>query len=174
MNSEYANQNSYDCIQVHGGSGYMLEYACQRLYRDARITSIYEGTTQLQTVAALPHITTGSYGLMLEELEAMDVRPEYESLKARAKAMDEKYNEAIEYVKSVENNEFTDLCSRHLYELAANCVMTQLLLRDATKAPELFDKSMKVYLNLAEAEVAKHYNFVKSLRVESLESYKQA
>jgi hypothetical protein len=52
--------------------------------------------------------------------------------------------------------------------------MTQLLLRDATKAPELFDKSMKVYLNLAEAEVAKHYNFVKSLRVESLESYRKA
>ena len=57
---------------------------------------------------------------------------------------------------------------------AANCVMTQLLLRDATKSPELFDKSVKVYLNLAEAEVAKHYNFVKSLSVESLESYKQA
>ena len=151
----------------------MLEYACQRLYRDARITSInaappnnsfskiwlrliaqvrhskwlklpvcttfrsclhsvslkfsspkqflggaYEGTTQLQTVAAPPHITTGTYSQMLEELEAMDVRPEYESLKARAKAMDEKYNEAIEYVKSVENNEFTDLCSRHLYAVS--------------------------------------------------------
>ena len=172
MNSEYANQNSYDCIQVHGGSGYMLEYACQRLYRDARITSIYEGTTQLQTVAALPHITTGSYGLMLEELEAMDVRPEYESLKARAKAMDEKYNEAIEYVKSVENNEFTDLCSRHLYELAANCVMTQLLLRDATKAPELFDKSMKVYLNLAEAEVMKHSNFIMGMTADQIADYK--
>ena len=173
MNSEYANLNAYDSIQVHGGSGYMLEYACQRLYRDARITSIYEGTTQLQTVAALPHITTGSYGLMLEELEAMDVRPEYESLKARAKAMDEKYNDAIEYVKSVDNNEFTDLCSRHLYELAANCVMSQLLLRDATKAPELFGNSMKVYLNLAEAEVAKHYNFIKNLNVEAIESYKK-
>ncbi|MDY6329888.1 MAG: Acyl-CoA dehydrogenase C-terminal domain-containing protein, partial [Fibrobacter sp.] len=81
---------------------------------------------------------------------------------------------AIEYVKSVENNEFTDLCSRHLYELAANCVMTQLLLRDATKSPELFDKSMKVYLNLAEAEVAKHYNFVKSVDVETMESYRKA
>ena len=88
--------------------------------------------------------------------------------------MDEKYNEAIEYVKSVENNEFTDLCSRHLYELAANCVMTQLLLRDATKAPELFDKSMKVYLNLAEAEVAKHYNLIKSLDVAAIENYKKA
>ncbi len=72
----------------------------------------------MQTVTALPHITTGSYGLMLEELEAMDVRPEYESLKARAKAMDEKYNEAIEVVKAVNNNEFIDLCSRHLYAVS--------------------------------------------------------
>ena len=197
MNSEYANINSYDSIQVHGGSGYMLEYACQRLYRDARITSIYEGTTQLQTVAALPHVTTGTYSQMLEEFEAQDVRPEYEALKARAKAMDVKYNEAVEFVKSANNNEFTDLCSRHLYAVsrkrlvltsrvgeseaqaersykAANCVMSQLLLRDATKSPELFDKSVKVYLNLAEAEVAKHYNFVKSLSVESLESYRKA
>lgn len=205
MNSEYANLNAYDSIQVHGGSGYMLEYACQRLYRDARITSIYEGTTQLQTVAALPHITTGTYSQMLEELEAGEVAAEYESLKARAKAMDAEFNEAIEYVKSVENNEFTDLCSRHLYAVsrkrlvltsrvgeseaisyvffcvraerphkAANCVMSQLMLRDATKAPELFEKSMKVYLNLAEAEVAKHYNFVKSVDVEAMESYKQA
>ena len=174
MNSEYANLNAYDSIQVHGGSGYMLEYACQRLYRDARITSIYEGTTQLQTVAALPHITTGTYSQMLKELEAGEVAAEYESLKARAKAMDAKFNEAIEVVKAANNNEFTDLCSRHLYELAANCVMSQLMLRDATKAPELFEKSMKVYLNLAEAEVAKHYNFVKSVSVEAMESYRKA
>ena len=197
MNSEYANLNSYDSIQVHGGSGYMLDYACQRLYRDARITSIYEGTTQLQTVAALPHITTGTYSQILEELEGQDVRPEYEALKARAKAMDAKYNEAIEYAVSqnaacaacsageseaqaersrnaTENNEFLDLCARHLYEMAANCVMSQLLLRDATKAPELFEKSMKVYLNMAEAEVAKHYNLVKSLDVAAMDSYKKA
>ena len=174
MNSEYANLNSYDSIQVHGGSGYMLEYACQRLYRDARITSIYEGTTQLQTVAALPHITTGTYSQILEELESQDVRPEYEALKARAKALDAKYNETIEYVKATENNEFLDLCARHLYEMAANCVMSQLLLRDATKSPELFEKSMKVYLNLAEAEVAKHYNLVKSLDVGAMDSYKKA
>ncbi len=197
MNSEYANLNAYDSIQVHGGSGYMLEYACQSLYRDARITSIYEGTTQLQTVAALPHITTGTYSQMLEELEAGEVAAEYESLKARTKAMDVKFNEAIEVVKAANNNEFTDLCSRHLYAVsrkrlvltsrvgesetqaersykAANCVMSQLMLRDATKAPELFEKSMKVYLNLAEAEVAKHYNFVKSVDVEAMESYRKA
>ena len=172
MNSEYANLNAYDSIQVHGGSGYMLEYACQRLYRDARITSIYEGTTQLQTVAALPHINTGTYSQMLEELEAGEVAAEYESLKARAKAMDAKFYEAVEYVKAANNNEFTDLCSRHLYELAANCVMTQLMLRDATKAPELFEKSMKVYLNLAEAEVMKHSNFIMGMTADQIADYK--
>ena len=174
MNSEYANLNAYDSIQVHGGSGYMLEYACQRLYRDARITSIYEGTTQLQTVAALPHITTGTYSEILAELENQNVRPEYESLKTRVKAMDAKYNEAIEYVKATENNEFLDLCARHLYELAANCVMSQLMLRDATANADLFEKSMKVYVNLAEAEVAKHYNFIKNLDVEAIANYKKA
>ena len=184
-------------IESNSNKKAWLEYACQRLYRDARITSIYEGTTQLQTVAALPHINTGTYSQMLEELEAGEVAAEYESLKARTKAMDVKFNEAIEVVKAANNNEFTDLCSRHLYAVsrkrlvltsrvgesetqaersykAANCVMTQLMLRDATKAPELFDKSMKVYLNLAEAEVAKHYNFVKSVDVDAMESYRKA
>ena len=121
----------------------------------------------------LPHITTGTYSQILEELEAGEVAAEYESLKARAKAMDAKYNEAIEYVKATENNEFLDLCARHLYEMAANCVMAQLLLRDATKSPELFEKSMKVYLNMAEAEVAKHYNLLKSLDVAQVENYKK-
>mgnify|MGYP000432385788 FL=1 len=69
MNSEYANQNAYDCIQVHGGSGFMMEYACQRIYRDARITSIYEGTTQLQTVAAIRYVTNGSYAATLHEYD---------------------------------------------------------------------------------------------------------
>jgi alkylation response protein AidB-like acyl-CoA dehydrogenase len=75
MNSEYANQNAYDCIQIHGGSGFMLEYACQRIYRDARITSIYEGTTQLQTVAAIRYVTNGSYAAQLHEWEQQPILP---------------------------------------------------------------------------------------------------
>ncbi|MCL4102891.1 hypothetical protein MMG03_002501 [Fibrobacter succinogenes] len=174
MNAEYSNINSYDSIQVHGGSGYMLEYACQRLYRDARITSIYEGTTQLQVVAALPHITTGTYTSMLDELEAAAVAPEFEALKARAKAMDDKFKAAIDYVKAAENNEFLDLCSRRLYEMAGNCVMAQLLIRDASANAELFGKSAKVYLNLAEAEVMKHSNFIMNLTAEQIADYKKA
>ena len=172
MNAEYSNINSYDSIQVHGGSGYMLEYACQRLYRDARITSIYEGTTQLQVVAALPHITTGTYTSMLDELEAAAVAPEFEGLKARAKAMDDKFKAAIDYVKAAENNELLDLCSRRLYEMAGNCVMAQLLIRDASANAELFGKSAKVYLNLAEAEVMKHSNFIMNLTAVQIADYK--
>lgn len=74
MNSEYANQNAYDSIQIHGGSGFMLEYACQRIYRDARITSIYEGTTQLQTVAAIRYVTNGSYSATLRDYEQVPVQ----------------------------------------------------------------------------------------------------
>ena len=81
MSSEYANQNAYDSVQVHGGSGYMKDYKCERLYRDARITNIYEGTTQLQVVAAIRHVTTGTYLQRIREYEAMPVSPELETLK---------------------------------------------------------------------------------------------
>ena len=71
INSEYANQNAYDSISIHGGSGFIMEYKCQRLYRDARIFSIYEGTTQLQVVAAVRYITNGTYlSIMKEMLES--------------------------------------------------------------------------------------------------------
>ena len=60
MGSEFCNQNAYDCVQVHGGSGFMKDYPCERIYRDARITSIYEGTTQLQVVAAIRHVGSGT------------------------------------------------------------------------------------------------------------------
>ncbi|MFG6424489.1 MAG: acyl-CoA dehydrogenase family protein, partial [Paramuribaculum sp.] len=73
LGSEYCNQNAYDAIQIHGGSGFMKDYACERVYRDARITSIYEGTTQLQVVAAIRHVTTGTYLNMMHEYESRPV-----------------------------------------------------------------------------------------------------
>ena len=92
MNSEYANQNAYDSIQIHGGSGFMLEYACQRIYRDARITSIYEGTTQLQTVAAIRYVTNGSYSATLRDYEQVpcseEMRPLMDSIKERPNKFD--------------------------------------------------------------------------------------
>ena len=173
MNSEYANQNGYDCIQIHGGSGFMLEYACQRIYRDARITSIYEGTTQLQTVAAIRYITNGFYAGVIGEWEQQSVPAEYAAYAERLKAMNARLNACIASVREADNQELLDLAARHLYEMTAETVMCHLLLHNAVQAPELFGKSLNVYVNMAEADVARHATLLEHLDVEQLENYRR-
>ncbi len=174
MNSEYANQNGYDCIQVHGGSGFMLEYACQRIYRDARITSIYEGTTQLQTVAAVRYITNGQYSSVIADFESQPVPDGLEGAMSRVKAMAAKLNACIAAVKEAQDNDLHDICARHLYEMTADIIMCHLLLRDAAQSPDLFGGSLQVYLNHAEAEVEKHSLWISRMGVEQLSNYRQA
>ncbi len=173
MNSEYANQNAYDSIQIHGGSGFMLEYACQRIYRDARITSIYEGTTQLQTVAAIRYVTNGSYSATLRDYEQVPCSEEMQPLMDRIKEMTNKFEACTNAVKEAQNQELLDFVARRLYEMAAVCIMSHLIIQDATKAPELFGKSALVYVNYAEAEVEKHFNFIRKFKAEELESYRK-
>ena len=174
MNSEYANQNGYDCIQIHGGSGFMLEYACQRIYRDARITSIYEGTTQLQTVAAIRYVTNGFYSQVISDYEQWEVAAEYEAYKERVKAMAVKYNACVQAVKDAADEDLHDICARHLYEMAADIIMCHLLMQNASKAPELFGKSLNVYVNFAEAEIEKHNLWISRMDVAQLDSYRKA
>ena len=178
MNSEFANQNAYDAISVHGGSGFIMEYKSQRLYRDARIFSIYEGTTQLQTVAALRYITNGTYLNIIKEYEAENEplvagNAEYAAYLTRIKEMAAKLEEAINAVKAAESQELLDFCSRKLYEITAYTIMCHLILADAVKAPELFGKSLNVFVNHAESEIARHLNYVQRITVEQLENYKQ-
>ena len=173
MNSEYANQNAYDCIQIHGGSGFMMEYACQRIYRDARITSIYEGTTQLQTVAAIRYVTNGSYIATIREFETIPCSPEMEPLISRLKKMADKFEASTNAVKEVQDQELLDFTARKLVEMAADIIMCHLLIQDASKASELFSKSAHVYLNYAEAEVEKHSNFIENFDKEDLAFYKK-
>lgn len=174
MTSEYANQNAYDGIQIHGGSGFMLEYACQRLYRDARILTIYEGTTQLQTVAAIRYITNGFYSQIINDLFAeTEIAPEYAALKARVEKMAEKYNAAVAKVVELKDEEFKDFCSRHLYEMAADTIMSILMLGNATKNAELFAQSAKVYVRFAASEVEKHSDFVADATPEDLVNYRK-
>ena len=170
-NSEYANQNAYDSIQIHGGSGFMLEYACQRLYRDARITSIYEGTTQLQVVAAIRYITNGAYLGIIRELEQETVSAEMQPLFDRAKALADKLESLVEGVKEAGNQELQDLAARHLYDITAHTMMAHLIVLDASRAPELFATSAKVFLNLAEADVAKNAQYIANLSIEALPLY---
>ena len=174
MNSEYCNQNTYDAIQIHGGSGFMMDYPIQRYYRDARITSIYEGTTQLQVVAAIRYVTNGSYLAQAREFEQAEVSEAMKPLVARAKAMADKLEEATTRVKEAGDAAFHDICARHLVEIAADVIMLHLLIHNATANAELFEKSARVYANFSEAEVAKHHTFVMNLRPEDLADYVQA
>lgn len=174
MNSEYCNQNTYDAIQIHGGSGFMMDYPIQRYYRDARITSIYEGTTQLQVVAAIRYVTNGSYLAQAREFEQAEVSEAMKPIVARAKAMADKLEEATTRVKEAGDAAFHDICARHLVEMAADVIMLHLLIHNATANAELFEKSARVYANFSEAEVAKHHTFVMNLRPEDLADYVQA
>lgn len=173
MNSEYANQNAYDGIQIHGGSGFMMEYACQRIYRDARITSIYEGTTQLQTVAAIRYVTNGSYADTLHTYEQVPCSEEMAPYLERIKDMTRKFEACTNDVKEKENQELHDFVARRLYEMAAVCIMSHLILQDATRNPEMFTDSAKIYINYAESEVEKHFNFIRKMDADQLAMYRR-
>ena len=171
LSSEYCNQNAYDCIQVHGGSGFMKDYACERIYRDARITSIYEGTTQLQVVAAIRHVTTGTYLSLIREYEQQEIAADLHPLKDNLKAMTEQYEKAVAAVAAVNEPAYTDFMARRMVEMAGNIVMSYLLLLDATRN-ESFKASATVYNKMAQAEVAKHADFIANFTPDQLSYYK--
>jgi len=170
LGSEYCNQNAYDCIQIHGGSGFMKDYACERVYRDARITSIYEGTTQLQVVAAIRHVTTGTYLAMIRDYESREITENLKPLRDKLIAMTAKYEAAVNTVLEAKDQTMTDFMARRMVEMAGNIIMSYLLLQDATRSTE-FTKSAEVYCKMAEAEVAKHADFIASFTPEQISAY---
>lgn len=172
MTSEFANQNTYDAIQIHGGSGFMKDYRCERLYRDARITSIYEGTTQLQVVAAIRHVTTGTYLSRIKEFEAQEVCAEDQDIKSTLVFMTQQYANAVEAVTGTKNKEFEDFMARRLVEMAGHIIMGYLLLED-TQRNAAFRRSCHVYVKYGQAEVAKHADFIANFRPEQLADYLQ-
>ena len=172
MNSEYANQNAYDAISIHGGSGFIMEYKCQRLFRDARIFSIYEGTTQLQVVAAIRYITNGTYLNIIKEMLESEVSDDLKALKARVAKLADLYEAAINTVKEANDQAVHDFLARRLYNMTGDIVMSLLILDDATKSPELFAKSANVYVRMAEEEVLGHSAYIQNFQAEDLESFK--
>ncbi len=173
INSEYANQTAYDAISIHGGSGFIMEYKCQRLYRDARIFSIYEGTTQLQVVAAIRYITNGTYlSIMKEMLEGELACDCMKALRDRVARLVELYEESIERVNAYDNQDIHDFLARRLYNMTADIIGSLLLIEDASKAPELFKKSANVFVRMAEEEVIGHAAYIKSFDPADLANFK--
>ena len=151
----------------------MKDYACERVYRDARITSIYEGTTQLQVVAAIRHVTTGTYKALIDIYSEMEVSETLMPVKERLDKLVVKYQEAVDAVQAVNDPAYTDFMARRLVEMAGGLVMSYLLITDATRYnSESMARSAQVYANMAQAEVTKHCEFIASFRPEELDLYK--
>lgn len=170
-NSEWANQNAYDAISIHGGSGFIMEYKSQRLFRDARIFSIYEGTTQLQVVAAIRYITNGTYLNIMKEMLQGEVSESLKPLQERVAKLVATYEACLDKVKAGANQDEHDFLGRRLYDMTADIVASLLILDDATRVPELFEKSANVFVRMAEEEVMGKAAYIQAFQADDLKNF---
>ncbi|MCL2040703.1 MAG: acyl-CoA dehydrogenase family protein [Bacteroidales bacterium] len=171
MASEYSNQNAYDAIQVFGGTGYMKDFPVERLYRDARITSIYEGTSQLQVVAAIRGVGNGALLNIIKEYENSEIPEKLHHLRNRLITLTEKYQEAVSYAQALENEEAWDFLARRMVEMAANIIMGYLLLLDAARN-DYYSTSAHVFLKKIEAENVEKSVCILNFKSEDLGLYR--
>ena len=171
ISSEICNQIAYDSLQIHGGSGFMKDYPIERIYRDARITSIYEGTTQLQVVAALRGVTTGGYLAKIRDYEQMAIKPELLGYRNHIVAMAIDYEAAVKKVVDINNNEYIDFHARRLVEMAANIIMAHLLVLDANRDHSYW-KSLDIFLKIAQGENKGKLEFINITNPADLGKYK--
>lgn len=168
--SEACNSLAYDSLQIHGGAGFMKDFPIERIYRDARITSIYEGTTQLQAIAAIKGVTTGVYLEQIKKYES-EVQEENERLNDILKKMTAEYEEISNKVSEINASDYLDFHSRRLVEMAGNIIMGYLLLLNSQR-DEKFSKSAKLFINLVRSENHEKYHYINDFEFENLELYK--
>ncbi len=134
--TETANKVAYDCIQILGGTGYMRDFNAERFYRDARITNIYEGTTQLQVVAAIGGVMQRALDTRIDELAAIELAPELAALRDKVLKMREQQQAAAKFVSDLKNAEYHDYVARDLVEMETMIFVGMLMLRDAAKCAD--------------------------------------
>ncbi|MDP4186319.1 MAG: Acyl-CoA dehydrogenase C-terminal domain-containing protein, partial [Bacteroidota bacterium] len=171
MTSEFCNQLAYDAIQIHGGSGFMKDYPVERIYRDARITTIYEGTTQLQVVAAIRGVTTGGYLAHIREYEKVTLKPELESFRRVLISLTQDYEEAVNKVVDSHDNEFIDFHARRLVEMAGYLVFSYLLVLDSNRDMSYL-RSTRAFIQMAKGEIKSRYESIRSSNLSDLGDYK--
>ena len=171
--SEYANEVAYDSIQIHGGSGYMKDYACERLYRDARIMNIYEGTTQLQVVAAINHVTKGTY---LEQIMRYEENARTEATKPLVEklvALREIYQKAVERVETLDKecNGYKDFHARRLVEIAGYLILSHILLRQAAEVEE-YVAPAQIFVKYASKKINEAWSYIAESEISDVELFK--
>ena len=171
--SEYANEVAYDSIQIHGGSGYMKDYACERLYRDARIMNIYEGTTQLQVVAAINHVTKGTY---LEQIMRYEENARTEATKAMGEQLVElrkTYEQVVARVEAIdkEANGYKEFHSRRLVEIAGYIIMSHIMLRQAAECEADYLNPTKIFVKYAAKKITEAAAYINASEAEDVELF---
>jgi alkylation response protein AidB-like acyl-CoA dehydrogenase len=168
--TEMANKVANDAIQIHGGTGYMKEFNAERHYRDARITNIYEGTTQLQVVAAIGPVTSGIAQMILDEYDAINYTYGADLL-VKIRESRKIFNEALEYAKAYKDHEqFLTYHSRRLVEMATDLVISYLLLRDGNHS-ERKQKAAAIFIAKMPSRIEANRNFIMSENGTLLKNY---
>jgi alkylation response protein AidB-like acyl-CoA dehydrogenase len=167
-NTEMGNQVCYDAIQIHGGTGFMQEFNVERHYRDVRITNIYEGTTQLQVVAAIGGVFKGTAVEYMDELAASIKFAGIEHLQAPAKAIRDLLATAVEYMLATPDLRYRDFHSRRLVEMATYGIIGFLMCRDATASERKKDVA-KYFFEYALPECKKMHDMAVSGQAHMLE-----
>ena len=171
FSSEYSNSVAYDALQIHAGSGFMKDYPIERLARDARITTIYEGTSQLQVVAAIRAVTTGQFLAKIKEYEEIKPLPEMESVYKTLVEMREKYEKAVEMVHAASDSELLDFQARRLVEMAGYIIMGHLLLQQSYQLDD-YRMSAIVFVKDGAAKCAHHLSYIKDFNLDELGYFK--
>jgi len=171
--SEYCNQIAYDALQIHGGAGFMKDFSIERLYRDARITSIYEGTSQLQVVAAIRSVTTGIYLSWIKENEAANHGHELDFIKKILIDMTTEYEKCVSVVIAVNDLEFIDFHARRMVEMAGNIVMGYLLLNDSARDLE-YKKIAEMFIKRSLSQNKEKASFILATELKDIAAYKIA
>jgi len=170
LGSEYANSIAYDSLQVHGGTGFTTDFPIERIYRDARITSIYEGTSQLQVIAAIKGVTTHVFDSAIKEYEEM-ITDENADLKNVLIKLTNEYTETVQFVTQKNNTEILEFHARRLVEMAGNIIVTYLLLLDSQRDNK-YMRSAKIFLDIANSQNEAKKKYIYSFDDNMIEEYK--
>ncbi len=131
--SEAANKIAYDSLQIHGGTGYMKEFSVERLARDARITNIYEGTSQMQVVAASGGAVNDVLAEYFDAWDKKEYKGNLSNLLNSLREIRELYKDCLKYIKDKKDANFQDVAAKDLVEMYAYIYVGFLLLNEANE-----------------------------------------
>jgi alkylation response protein AidB-like acyl-CoA dehydrogenase len=161
LSTEYANKVSYDMLQVHGGTGFMKDFNIERHYRDARITNIYEGTTQLQFVAAMGGVITRVMEPELDRMESLFTEDFHKPYLKELKEKRELLNKTIDYIKQKEDHTYQSYHSGRIVDMATKLYTSYLFLKYAPFSDNK-KKTTNIFFEREMAEIEKNYAVITS------------